>query len=449
MPKIEVSANGNILIDNKPFNRGNLELDVNGDFTRVGIFHIRNQKNIVERIPITEYTDNLDASFASYQDFIDYLDPFFFRNLTGGGGGGTGWAGEVNTFADLPAAGDNTGSTYLVKTKTGSQLTFNLKRSGFYQSDGVSWTKLNQVQFMFTDDELTFKDSADNTKQLGFELNQITTGTRRTATFPDKDITLDDQNDSRPPTSHASTHTNGTDDIQDATTSQKGLMTATQATKLSGIATGANNYTHPNHSGEVTSLGDGATTIQPNVVSNTKLSDMAANTVKVRNNASSGDPVDLSMPSSTILARLATGNIVAATVAQATDLLNVFTTSLKGLVPASGGGTTNFLRADGTWAAPSGGGGGVSVFEGFSAGISGNLSGNTNYTQTFTVTGASVGDKVDVGLNDTFYNNILSSSQDISIIGKVTSANTVQVLFRIEQFLSANTNRQVWARIVK
>ena len=31
-----------------------------------------------------------------------------------------------------------------------------------------------------------------------------------------------------------------------------------------------------------------------------------------------------------------------------------------GLAPASGGGTANFLRADGTWAAPSGGGGGVS-----------------------------------------------------------------------------------------
>lgn len=37
---------------------------------------------------------------------------------------------------------------------------------------------------------------------------------------------------------------------------------------------------------------------------------------------------------------------------------NVFTSTLKGLVPASGGGTSNFLRADGTWATPSGGGGG-------------------------------------------------------------------------------------------
>lgn len=34
---------------------------------------------------------------------------------------------------------------------------------------------------------------------------------------------------------------------------------------------------------------------------------------------------------------------------------NVFTPLVKGLVPASGGGTTNYLRADGTWAAVSGG----------------------------------------------------------------------------------------------
>jgi hypothetical protein len=41
---------------------------------------------------------------------------------------------------------------------------------------------------------------------------------------------------------------------------------------------------------------------------------------------------------------------------QLTALINAFTSSLSGAVPASGGGTTNFLRADGTWAAPSGGG---------------------------------------------------------------------------------------------
>lgn len=40
-----------------------------------------------------------------------------------------------------------------------------------------------------------------------------------------------------------------------------------------------------------------------------------------------------------------------------TAALNAFTSTLKGAVPASGGGTSNFLRADGTWAAPAGGSG--------------------------------------------------------------------------------------------
>ena len=41
--------------------------------------------------------------------------------------------------------------------------------------------------------------------------------------------------------------------------------------------------------------------------------------------------------------------------------LPVFTSVAAGVAPASGGGTTNFLRADGTWAAPSGGGGGGGI----------------------------------------------------------------------------------------
>lgn len=43
---------------------------------------------------------------------------------------------------------------------------------------------------------------------------------------------------------------------------------------------------------------------------------------------------------------------VALTQAQITALLNNFTSSLGGTVPASGGGTANFLRADGTWNTP-------------------------------------------------------------------------------------------------
>ncbi len=41
--------------------------------------------------------------------------------------------------------------------------------------------------------------------------------------------------------------------------------------------------------------------------------------------------------------------------------LNLFSSSLQGLVPASGGGTANYLRADGTFATPPGGGGSGTV----------------------------------------------------------------------------------------
>jgi hypothetical protein len=59
------------------------------------------------------------------------------------------------------------------------------------------------------------------------------------------------------------------------------------------------------------------------------------------------------VPTSRFLGRVTagTGSAEALTGTQATTLLDTFTSALKGLVPASGGGTANFLRADGTWAA--------------------------------------------------------------------------------------------------
>ena len=72
------------------------------------------------------------------------------------------------------------------------------------------------------------------------------------------------------------------------------------------------------------------------------------------------------------------GTVTSAT--QATALLDTFTSTLKGLVPSPGAaGSTKFLREDGTWAVPSGGGGGITG------------SGTTNYIPKFT-SGTVVGD---------------------------------------------------------
>lgn len=98
--------------------------------------------------------------------------------------------------------------------------------------------------------------------------------------------------------------------------------------------------------GDITVSGSGATwtidtdavtvnKIQNDAVTNAKLGEMPTATIKGRHTAGTGNPEDL-------------------TATQATSLLNVFSSTLKGLAPLSGGGSTNYLRADGTWAAPPG-----------------------------------------------------------------------------------------------
>jgi hypothetical protein len=59
------------------------------------------------------------------------------------------------------------------------------------------------------------------------------------------------------------------------------------------VANGANAYVHPNHSGDVTSVADGAQTIAANAVSDSKLRDSAALSVVGRSANSSGDPADI------------------------------------------------------------------------------------------------------------------------------------------------------------
>ena len=58
-----------------------------------------------------------------------------------------------------------------------------------------------------------------------------------------------------------------------------GTFLSADESKLDGIAAGANNYVHPNHSGEVTSTADGATVIADNIVdeANLKISNAPVN----------------------------------------------------------------------------------------------------------------------------------------------------------------------------
>jgi hypothetical protein len=101
---------------------------------------------------------------------------------------------------------------------------------------------------------------------------------------------------------------------------------------LSWIASATGSVTAVTASGALSSSG-GSTpniTLNSNGVTNAFLAQMGANTIKGNNTGSPANALDL-------------------TATQVTAMLNQFSSSLQGLVPASGGGTTNFLRADGTW----------------------------------------------------------------------------------------------------
>lgn len=108
-------------------------------------------------------------------------------------------------------------------------------------------------------------------------------------------------------------------------TNPAGYLTPSSTITLTGNVTG---------SGPTTGV---ATTIANNVVTNAKLAQAAGLTLKGNNSSGTANVADL------------TGS-------QVIPLLPVFTSTTNGVTPSSGGGTSKFLRADGTWQVPSGGG---------------------------------------------------------------------------------------------
>lgn len=135
--------------------------------------------------------------------------------------------------------------------------------------------------------------------------------------------------------------------------------------------------------GEVTnSAGSYATTIGLNVVTNAKLAQMATMTIKGNTTGGTANAVDL-------------------TVTQVTAMLNVMVGDsgaggTKGLVPAPAAGdaaANKFLKANGTWAVPAGGGGGTpggstTQLQYNNAGAFGGVSGATSNGSNLTVTDA-------------------------------------------------------------
>lgn len=105
------------------------------------------------------------------------------------------------------------------------------------------------------------------------------------------------------------------------TTTANGLMIATDKIKLDGIEAGANKYTHPAYTAQVSGL--------------YKITVDELGHVKQVASVTKEDIVALGIPGQ-----------------DTNTTYGVFTASANGLVPLSGGGTAKYLRADGIWQTP-------------------------------------------------------------------------------------------------
>jgi hypothetical protein len=89
----------------------------------------------------------------------------------GSGGGSSIVDGEVNTFAELPAAASHSAEVYLVKQSTGVWL-INRKSGGLYLSDGAAWSIIIDYDTLVTQIgsrqlNIQFKDEGSNAGAAG------------------------------------------------------------------------------------------------------------------------------------------------------------------------------------------------------------------------------------------------------------------------------------------
>jgi hypothetical protein len=201
-----------------------------------------------------------------------------------------------------------------------------------------------------------------------------------------------------------------------------------QLTNGSGYITGNQTISFA-PTGDVTGSASGTTTLAPaltigsNKVTSGMLAQMAQHTYKGNNTGSTANAADI-------------------TSTQLTADLNLFTSTLQGLVPGSGGGTTNFLRADGTWAAPPAGGGGMTnpmttqgdiIFENATPAPA-RLAGPTSSTKQFltsTGTGAAANNPawgtIAAGDIPTLNQNTTGTAGSISAANVITNSNLSQM----------------------
>ena len=115
------------------------------------------------------------------------------------------------------------------------------------------------------------------------------------------------------------------------------------------INASSTSYTHPNHSGDVTSTGDGATSITANAVTHAKYQQIPTDTILGRTDTGAGDVTALTAANVRGIINVEDGATADLT---ATEIRSLVGTGNSGVIPATGT-AGHFLKHDGTFGLPS------------------------------------------------------------------------------------------------
>lgn len=304
-------------------------------------------------VPYSNSTSGLSATHV--QGAIDEIDAaldalasgmVFSGDFDAGGGSGpvnfpgsgSAQAGAFYVVTNAASGGTTVGTTNAIVVHTGDQLV--ARQDNASTTNGAQWVKLDSTDAVSAvagkTGSVTLVPSDLSSVSTSTILGRATAGTGAAEQLSASQVrTLLNVEDG----ANAYAHPNHTGDVTSSgdgaqtiasgavtnsklanvsTSTIKGRatagtgspedLTASQVRTLINVADGANAYSHPNHSGDVTSVGDGAQTIAANAVDNSKAADMAAYSLKLRNAGTSGDPQDVKVSALTELASPTSGD---------------------------------------------------------------------------------------------------------------------------------------------
>ena len=183
------------------------------------------------------------------------------------------------TVSNLLASKADSSHTHAISDVTNLQTSLDAKQATVTAGDGLSFSG-DTLNAEVTQAELDAKQAApsegafvdgDKTKLDGIETSaDVTDATNVEAAGALMDSELTDLA--------------GVKSVTISTLQPKpseGAFADGDKTKLDGITASANNYSHPNHTGDVTSTGDGATVIADSAVTTAKIADDAVTAAKI------------------------------------------------------------------------------------------------------------------------------------------------------------------------